>query len=326
MKDRVEYWDCIRGLAMVLVVFCHVCGPFCMNCSTSMISTDIADALMLPLFFFVSGRFSSIILSWNSFCRRFLSLFIPTSIMFLLYQGIRMHGYSNLYESLQGEYKSGYWFPYALLLMNFIHTFLSCIFSRKEKILLVELVLFVFIIYWIELYDWHYQGAFLSRWLSLRLIASYYPFYVMGVLQNKLLGKFSSYASNDWIIGISLLSFIGMFFVPSLGFWGGITRCFFGVIFIYCFFVKNKDFFSSKTTLGRQLSLIGRFTLPIYLIHYFILLGMKMHWIGEFVNSSNQYIYTLLGFILTIVVVYSSLGIYYLGSRSTNLSKWVLGK
>ena len=32
MNKRSEYLDCLRGIVMLMVVFSHTCGEFCLNC------------------------------------------------------------------------------------------------------------------------------------------------------------------------------------------------------------------------------------------------------------------------------------------------------
>lgn len=31
MTKRLEYFDCLRGMVMLMVVFCHTCGDFCLG-------------------------------------------------------------------------------------------------------------------------------------------------------------------------------------------------------------------------------------------------------------------------------------------------------
>ncbi|MGN0036620.1 MAG: acyltransferase family protein [Bacteroidaceae bacterium] len=60
---RQTYMDCLRGLAMLMVVFCHTSGNFCLSIKEDNVVTRVAGICMLPTFFFVSGFFSPLILS-----------------------------------------------------------------------------------------------------------------------------------------------------------------------------------------------------------------------------------------------------------------------
>lgn len=63
MYQRLSYLDCLRGIVMLMVVFCHTCGTFCLGCKESVWVGRIFGIVMLPGFFFVSGWFSHILLS-----------------------------------------------------------------------------------------------------------------------------------------------------------------------------------------------------------------------------------------------------------------------
>lgn len=58
MGARLSYLDCLRGIVMLMVVFCHTCGDFCLDCKVSTWVGRIFGIVMLPGFFFVSGWFT----------------------------------------------------------------------------------------------------------------------------------------------------------------------------------------------------------------------------------------------------------------------------
>lgn len=58
MNKRLDYLDCLRGMVMLMVVFCHICGNFCLKTTDSFWLDRIFSILMLPSFFFVSGWFT----------------------------------------------------------------------------------------------------------------------------------------------------------------------------------------------------------------------------------------------------------------------------
>lgn len=62
-KNRLEYLDCLRGMIMLMVVFSHTCGNFCLECKDEFWVCRIFGILMLPGFFFTSGWFTRISLS-----------------------------------------------------------------------------------------------------------------------------------------------------------------------------------------------------------------------------------------------------------------------
>lgn len=56
MKQRLEYIDALRGLAILLVVFMHV-PQYGFGQSIGGYYMEIASLLAVPLFFFISGLF-----------------------------------------------------------------------------------------------------------------------------------------------------------------------------------------------------------------------------------------------------------------------------
>ena len=79
--------------------------------------------------------------------------------------------------------------------------------------------------------------------------------------------------------------------------------------------------------MGKQLSLIGRNTLPIYLIHYFFFWGLKFPEIGGFLNNQTQWeLIFLIATIVTFLVTYSSMAVAKLIGISKPVSKILIGK
>lgn len=67
MTKRLEYLDCLRGMVMLMVVFCHTCGDFCLGLKENFWVSRLLGVLMLPGFFFVSGWFVHIDISGGKF-------------------------------------------------------------------------------------------------------------------------------------------------------------------------------------------------------------------------------------------------------------------
>lgn len=57
MKQRLVYIDCMRGIAMLMVIFCHVEG-FCLGIQEKEIIASVISIPMLSNFFFISGLFT----------------------------------------------------------------------------------------------------------------------------------------------------------------------------------------------------------------------------------------------------------------------------
>ena len=55
--------DCLRGMAMLMVVFCHVGAQFCLDLQHAGVVPRVFNRCMLPTFFFVSGYFSPLMMT-----------------------------------------------------------------------------------------------------------------------------------------------------------------------------------------------------------------------------------------------------------------------
>lgn len=331
-KKRVEYIDCLRGVTMLLVVIWHV-YDFVLNTSCTFL--DVLSAVRMPLFFFVSGLFVHFNLSSYSLFIRINLVLIPTITTFLLYIGIcadDLNSYKYLFCTwFSSEFKGGYWFTISMIIMNCIHYLVTSIlnwFHVRSRIMGV-ISLFIAVIGVILLKDWDYtsNNAILCRLFSLRLIAMYFPFYILGIVCKDNWDVFCRIIQKQWVISIALVSFLLLFFLPFGGFYKGEITSFCGVLFVYSIFNTYSDFFSTKTKVGTWLSYIGRHTLPIYLLHYFILRGIHLSWMGEQIALDSQwFLVFVLAFVITVLIVSACLIINSIVAVSTPIHRLFLGK
>lgn len=330
MNKRLEYLDCMRGIVMIMVVFCHTCGSFCLNSNGTFWINRIFEIIMLPVFFFLSGYFTKFNI-WGGVLKRFNTILIPTIIMFLIYVYLYWGNMNNLEHCALQEYKFGYWFTFALFLMNLIHCGISGILNyfnkTSDKMYLVFLVSIAFGLILLKDWDWNNNKALLAQWFSLRLVAMYFPFYILGICCNKWEYIFHRMVNNEYVTAIIMIAFTAGLFKHNGGFYFGSIMGILGVLLLYRLVFFYQDFFSNRTMVGRQLCFIGRNTLPIYLIHYFFFLGLKLPKVGAFIDANTQWgILTILVSVLTLIIVYASLGVVKLLSISKILSQILIGK
>lgn len=108
---RIAYIDCLRGISMLMVVYCHV-EQFSFGFKDFEFIGDVCNIVMLPLFFFVSGLFTSLSLASSAIIKRIRYVVIPTIVMFLIY--ISVWGDNlQIANYIGSEYKFGYWFTIA---------------------------------------------------------------------------------------------------------------------------------------------------------------------------------------------------------------------
>ena len=175
-------------------------------------------------------------------------------------------------------------------------------------------------------WDWTHNDALLAQWISLRQIAMYFPFYILGLCCKKWDILFHRIINNEYVTAVMMVAFIAGLFKQNGGFYFGSIMGVLGVFLLYRLVFFYQDFFSEKTKVGRQLCIIGRNTLPIYLIHYFFFLGLKLPEVGAGIDAKSQWVVlTITVSLLTMIIVYASLGIVKILSVSKPLSRIMIG-
>lgn len=123
----------------------------------------------------------------------------------------------------------------------------------------------------------HYRSCPIVVITSMEFTLEYLPYFALGILtrinQNLINGKLD----QTWIIiGLAAIYIIALQFTPNLRFGVKDARFFpFIALFLICLFMifyRMRFLLNNSNAVGKRLSYIGRNTLPIYLIHYFIII------------------------------------------------------
>ena len=278
MKNRIEWIDEARGLAMLMVVYVHI-SYYCFGIRHDASFSTICNYVMLPLFFFISGFLVNVskILSeecWKLLWMRFRIWVIAAFCVMLLnasFRGI------DLTDAFVSNNKIGYWFTFSLFQFYIL---ISCLFfflrkcSRTTRWVVICLsAIVVYIVGGPLLYQkLNLNETFVlsAGFLNLR----WYLFFVFGVYVKEH-KRIIAYLANKYItticICVFLLSvFYKDFLLEYMGehfFWNSVK--FSGLLILIAWFnsaqwnkmEKTKSFF-------RQ---IGRYTLEIYWFHWFLM-------------------------------------------------------
>lgn len=331
MNKRLEYLDCLRGIVMLMVVFTHACEYFCLNYKEFFWLDHIFNLVMLPGFFFISGWFTTIKITQGEIViKRLRTILIPTFLMFSIYVFFYWGNMEKFSYYVSGEYKFGYWFTFALFLMNLLHWgtswTINCFNKISDKIHITSLICITVLLVLLKDWDWNHNEALLARWFSLRLVAMYFPFYVLGICCKKWESFFHKIINNEYVIALMMIVFSAGLLKQNGGFYFGTLMGVVGVFLLYRLVFLYQDVFSEKTKVGKQLCIIGRNTLPIYLIHYYFFLGLRLPEVGNSIDMYTQWgILTIVASFLTLLIVYFSLGITKLLSLSKPLSQILIG-
>lgn len=143
----------------------------------------------------------------------------------------------------------------------------------------------------------------------------YFQFFVFGILCRQFRHLTEKLLDNKYFSAIAILGFFALFkftYVTQPHFDNILLKILFiilhlttrylGVIVVFSCFRKYQHTFSSSTRMGSTLQTIGRHTLDIYLIHYFLLPKVKP--LIEYLTTSNNTVLELFtGFALALMVI-----------------------
>lgn len=263
--------------------------------------------------------------------KRIVNVLLPTVVMFLAYVWCYFGSFEKLAYCAMGEYKWGYWFTFALTLMAVLHWMVSVVAGRVGKnrawIVVLGLIGVSVLLIGVRSWDCRQNDFRLSGRLSLRLLAMYFPAYVAGVAAKTWQERFHKFVNNEWIATMVCIGFVAMLLQRHQGFYAGLLQGLLGVFLLYRIAYFYRGVFSEQTFVGRQLMLMGRCTLPIYLLHYFVLLGLKLPDAGSFVDGEGRWaLSSLLTLTLTLLIAYTCVGIAWTFSAIRPLHRLLLGK
>ena len=350
-KERIGWIDALRGLTMILVVFSHVEVWGLGITGDQMSANAFFRMFRMPLFFFVSGFIAyKIDEYWDAhYFKKCLLKKLRVQIIPMLFFGLlyAMLVYSrknntSLWDSVvlffNSSSKLGYWFTEVLLEMFLIYYTVSFL-MRRRRLVSRQIVLGVISICFFVLSmlgSSFYAEHALSNWLCLSNLFLYFQFFVFGVIVSCYHEKVFRVIENPYIIGVILLSFFGLYIagfylhhsaesVLMIGVSKNVNNLvrYLGVITLFAVFRYYRQFFSSDTRVGRGLQYIGRRTLDIYLLHYFLIPTLPC--VGSFLSHGGVVVEVTGAVGISILVILFCLIISGIIRISPFLAYWLFG-
>lgn len=344
---RYGYFDALRGLTMILVVFSHICLFSIGYCPTVNL---FFCTFRMPLFFFVSGFFAyKAVEAWNSYkvkdilSRKLKVQIFGASFFCLIFSILKTGTYPDIDSIIYAT--NEYWFTFILFRLFLIYMAFVLISRRfsTRKILWPTILCFsIFCIVFNETY-WSFQPklpGFIDDIIDFIIPRTFYyfPYFALGLFARSQLGNFERILSNDYIKAGLLLLVLGTWCLIYLGFIPQIkVTISFGfesplayplgictLLLIIQFFYTNRFNLDKETRFNRALKFIGRRTLDIYFLHYFFLPNLKF--LEPYFQSYNSLSAQLIvGFTATLIVVALALLMGQIIRISPTLAEWLLG-
>ncbi len=308
-----------------------------MGGGSGLTSSFLQGLAQLPLFFLVSGFFGGRIkeglAALKDLAVKFRRLIIPALIFLGLWCYTRG---DNFITSLFMQFKNGFWFTFALfefiLIYYVVETLLRLCRVPQGYGTGVQLLIGVAMQY-VGMYFVRHLGVYGDDWATLWSLpfSGYYFYFVMGVAVSRH-GALIEKCLRSWVFALlamaALVGFLytyafgGMRYVgPSWVMYNFLIQMF-GTLVVYQAF-KMTPWLSGDNAWARGLKLIGRNTLGIYFIHYFVL-PRNLDIIGEFflehVNGTMLY---LCGFGVAVLTIACTMLLIYI-LKSFALTDWLL--
>ena len=347
---RIEYIDALRGMTMILVVFAHI-EMTSFGFTTPTFTNSLFMSFRMPLFFFISGFIAyKADIEWNRRTwwsmskKKLLVQLIPTFIFGLLYAYAYFGADFHTFITHNG--KLGYWFTIALLeIFLLVYTANTCLYHPNRhthrKRMLIALILLSGGLFLAKIaLKLHPTLNEIGNVLSLHHSFNYFQYFAFGYICSMYKDEFSKLLDNKYLTTAILLLFAGLFYTKtsyinphvgsSMNSWKMIDILlemligYFGLLVVYNTFKTYQNSFTSGTCIGSALQFIGKRTLDIYLLHYFLLPHLPQ--VGQFLQQGhNATLEIAIGMLLSLIVIGLCLLISSILRTSPILAKYLFG-
>lgn len=285
----------------------------------------------MPMFFFISGFIAfKFINHWSKdfylsrlFTKAKVQL-IPTVVFWIAMTLTSIHTW---------QFPGGFWFTEVLFEMFLIYFTIAFI-CRKLKSSVIENVLLLTI----ALVLFSIKGIFLNpeiekvtSYFSLVELCNYFPFFFFGLMAKKYKDLFFKICDNGYLMMLMIVTAFALlicqynyddfYYSGSINIIKGVIL----VVIIFTCFRNSEVFWSKKNMFTNTMEYVGRRTLDLYMLHYFLLMPIPI--IGKFIISLNNNVvieFLLIG-LLTLVVTFLSLQLSNLIRTSSVLSNLLFG-
>lgn len=298
-KQRLHYFDMLKGVAIFLVVMGHVIAMCVREIDRTPLFKFI-EHLHMPLFFFISGWFTykctnegKIVIP--NIAQRAIRLLIPmvaVSTLWIYYfphSGVESPLVSTFEALWSGTWKNGYWFTLVLFEIILIYAVTAPLLQIARNVYASTAVAagtwaVLLILYLCVLPD------DVSGYISLELVASFYPAFIFGSMARRYRDGFMKAVHNSNCQTVAIIVFGFTLYMCSWP-WefnleplhqvllNALLHISLSVIALAVFEKWEHTAYSpearpSTRTIAQIWVYLGTQSLGIYLLHYFLLFPM----------------------------------------------------
>lgn len=217
-KQRIAYFDVLKGLAIYLVVMGHAL-TMCVRGIDSAFLFKLIGQVHMPIFFFISGYFTyKATFRAPNLKKRFGQLIIPFLaitplwVLYFPHSGLQSPLSDNLPDLYRSYWKDGYWFTLCLFELFLVYYPLSYVLARLKRAWMHVVVLLAVYAVLIAL-----SFAFSSEqdnvdYAGFGLLATFFPIFIMGIYASRLKDAFARLVQSDWWRTAALVVFALTFY------------------------------------------------------------------------------------------------------------------
>lgn len=291
-KERIKYFDLLKGMAIFLVVMGHVL-TMCVRGIDSAFIFKLISEVHMPIFFFISGYLTyKIGFKRPDLKKRFKQLVIPFFVVSALWVLYFPHSKlcSPLSDNIIGLYcsywKDGYWFTLCLFEMFLIYWPLSILLDKIKSFkweLATIISVYIILIVLSNFLSFPDENIDI---IGLGLLTNFFPVFMMGLMANRYKEEFAKITSgNYWfIIGVIIFAF-SWYFLSYFWEFPAIPECaklivrpieHMGLMIVVVTAIipwSNDEFRDGNkpSKVATYFNYLGQESLAIYLLHYFFL-------------------------------------------------------
>lgn len=290
--QRLYYMDALKGLGIILVVYGHFFTHY-LHIESPI--RNFFDYWYMPLFFFISGYFSyssnkNFYQTPKSISNRVQRLLHPAFVVCslyvitLLYLSPNFTPKETILATLYDPAKRGYWFTFSLTQAYLLVTGLQSLYNFEQRStnerttflsILAIITSIIAIIGFNSIDSYPNIIRYIIKTLCLEMTIKYLPFFLIGTIckiQNEQFNRLFKHP-------ITLIFGITIFLISTLI--DGVTsyyiqRCS-SLLCVISFFLIIEHFLTPNKFLARQIIRLGKTSLPIYLLHFFVFLFLSTY-------------------------------------------------
>lgn len=327
MKQRIDYIDRMKGLAIFLVVMGHVYGM--VFAQSDDVAYRVISSFHMPLFMFLSGLVacSGIVAPYwgiGKLSKKLKGLLLPLIVFGMCFTTtISKDFLTSLIGFLESPNKNGYWY---LMTLAVFYVSLSLYRLNVKQKWYIDVALAIAI--WGGMFAlWKYTAQTKDYFCMLNC-GNFYPFFILGVMTTKynLLDKMHK---ANWLFSLCIVAYAFLFCVdmPFHALVSLNKHIFLPFCMVYIVVTLFVGRHGAMSYGEKILDFVGKRTLDIYVIHYFFIKMIHLKDLGiNWEVTDNSLLMFIVAVGLSVVITALSIGVGYILHKGKIIEKIVYGK